>query len=85
MRRFSRYIGIDSGAETPEGRLAGLRVFTAGAEGEPCEQNTTTDDGSVSNHMRWNWTRKELAHWLLEQLRHIEPTIVGIDHAFSGS
>ena len=82
--QFRRYIGIDySGAETSESRLAGLRAFDAGPQGEPCEQNTTTGDGSLSKHMRWNWTRKELAHWLLNELRRPEPVIVGIDHGFS--
>jgi len=82
--RFGRYIGIDySGAETPTSRLSGLRVFMAVSGGQPTEQNTTTGDGTTSKHMRWNWTRKELAHWLLYQLKDPEPAIVGIDHGFS--
>lgn len=84
MARFSRYIGIDySGAETPTSRLSGLRAFMAVMDGEPAEQNTTTGDGTVAKHMRWNWTRKELSFWLLEQLKSPMPTVVGIDHGFS--
>jgi hypothetical protein len=30
-----------------------------------------------------NWTRKEIAHWCLAQLRGDRPVIIGIDHGFS--
>ena len=37
-----------------------------------------TDAGS-----NWNWNRKEIAHWCLEQLKNNHSIIIGIDHAFS--
>ncbi len=30
-----------------------------------------------------NWSRKELAHWCLEELKGEAPVIIGIDHGFS--
>lgn len=84
MHRFSRYIGIDySGAETPRSRLPRLRVFGATPGSEPVEINTTAGDGTRSKVMRWNWTRREVAHWLVEQLKAPGTAIVGIDHGFS--
>ncbi|MFH1725753.1 MAG: hypothetical protein ABII00_14175 [Elusimicrobiota bacterium] len=84
MSSFKRYIGIDySGAETPTSRLRGIRVFSATQSDEPREQNTSAGLGTAARHMRWNWTRKELAYWLAEQLSGPEAVIVGIDHGFS--
>ncbi len=84
MSLFSRYIGLDySGAETPDSRISGLRVYVAAKDREPEEQNTSAGLGTTARHMRWNWSRKELADWLIQQLQMSEPAIVGIDHAFS--
>ena len=72
---FDVFVGIDySGADTPEARLSGLRVFSAtpGAEA----QEVLCPDG-------FRWTRRALAGWLTEQLSRRERVIVGIDHAFS--
>ena len=77
MPAFSRYIGIDySGAMTAESSLKGLRVFEARASGEPAEVPPPPSP-------RRYWTRRGLAAWLVEVLRGDEPTLVGIDHAFS--
>jgi hypothetical protein len=74
---FSSYIGIDySGAQTATSRLTGLRIFKATHNSEP-----TKVECSVGPN--WNWTRKELAHWCLEQLKGDDPVIIGIDHGFS--
>ena len=74
---FENYIGIDySGAKTPTSRLPGLKVFMVTGDGKPVK--IKTDAGS-----NWNWNRKEIAHWCLEQLKNDEPIIIGIDHAFS--
>jgi hypothetical protein len=82
--QFRRYIGIDySGAELPTSRLARLRVFSALEGDEPVEQHTDAGDGAYAKDIRWNWTRKELAWWLLEQLQKTDSLIVGIDHGFS--
>ena len=37
---------------------------------------TTAGDG-------WNWNRKEIAHWIVEQIFEKSPIIIGIDHGFS--
>jgi hypothetical protein len=74
---FENYIGIDySGADTPVKRNSGLQVFMAGGDGKIAK--IKTDAGS-----NWNWNRKEIAYWCLNQLRNNEPIIIGIDHAFS--
>jgi len=77
MPQFKRYIGIDySGAETPTSSLFGLRVYEADYEREPIEVAPPPSP-------RKYWTRRGIAEWLREQLLTSEPTIVGIDHAFS--
>lgn len=75
---FNRYIGIDySGAETPDSSLKRLRVYIAEGDGaEPREVPPPT--GS-----RKYWSRRGVAHWLVEVLKEDIPTIVGIDHGFS--
>lgn len=77
MARFSRYIGIDySGAETPTSSLKGLRVYATTGTAEPEEVPPLPSP-------RRYWTRHGVAEWLVTTLRSTEPTIVGIDHAFS--
>ena len=77
VANFERYIGIDySGAGTPDSRQKGLRVYLAKGGGEAVEVRSPVKPA-------WNWTRRELANWLLEQLREKGPALVGIDHAFS--
>ena len=74
---FENYIGIDySGADTSVKRKKALQVFMAGGDGKPVK--IKTDAGS-----NWNWNRKEIAYWCLDQLKHNVPIIIGIDHAFS--
>lgn len=82
--KFKKYIGIDySGAKTPISRLQGLRIFKARGTGKPEEIQTSTGNGTSATHMRWNWTRKEIAKWLVEELSCGDHIVVGIDHAFS--
>ena len=77
MSLFSRYIGIDySGAKTPTGSLKGLRVYMASGTEIPAEEPPPPSP-------RKYWTRRGLAEWLVATLRETEPTVVGIDHAFS--
>jgi len=74
---FERYIGIDySGAETCESSLKGLRVYMADQVREPREV-------PPSPSPRKNWSRKEIAHWLVERFSEGPPTLAGIDHGFS--
>ena len=77
-KAFDRIIGIDySGWNRPTGRISGLAVCSADVDAPPhivCGPK----EGSQ------NWTRKEIAKWLVEQLREEnKPTLVSIDHAFS--
>jgi hypothetical protein len=72
---FARVIGIDySGAETPDARLTGLRVYMADA------QRTATE---VLPHAGKCWSRQEIADWLVIQLSKDTPSLVGLDHGFS--
>ncbi len=74
---FERYIGIDySGAETSTSSLKGLRVYLADQTSPPVEVQPPPSP-------RKYWTRRGLAEWLVERVSEGQPTIVGIDHAFS--
>ena len=75
---FKRVIGIDySGADTANKGLAGLAVYRVEGDGPA--------HGVVFPSKRTkHWTRRKIAQWLIEQLeRGDQPTLVGIDHAFS--
>ena len=77
MTLFARYIGVDySGAKTPSDSLSGLRIYEARGRAEPVEVPPPPSP-------RKYWNRREIAHWLVEQLASGEPTLVGIDHGFS--
>ena len=77
MPDFDRYIGIDySGAETPTSSLKGLRVYQAAP-------NTLPTEVLPPPSPRKYWTRKGIAHWLVEILSDDISTLVGIDHGFS--
>jgi hypothetical protein len=77
MAAFARSIGIDySGAQTPTASLKGLRVYLAEGGGLPAEVPPPPSP-------RKYWTRKGIAHWLVERLAEDNPTLVGIDHGFS--
>ena len=77
MANFAHYIGIDySGAKTPTASLKGLRVYLAEGENPPAEVLPPPSP-------RKYWTRKGVAHWLVERLSEDVPTLVGIDHGFS--
>ena len=77
MASFGRYIGVDySGAETPTSSLGGLRVYRALAGTEPEEVVPPPSP-------RQYWTRRGLAHALVEWLSEGVPTVIGIDHGFS--
>jgi hypothetical protein len=76
MPAFSRTIGIDySGAEVPTSSLPGLRIYLAEG-GEPVEVPPPPSPKKY-------WSRRGIAHWLVERLAEETPTLVGIDHGFS--
>ena len=77
LPNFTHYVGIDySGAETPDASLKGLRVYLAERTSVPAEVPPPPSP-------RKYWTRKGIAHWLVDLLSEDRPTIVGIDHGFS--
>ena len=77
MAIFARTIGIDySGAQTPTASLKGLRVYLTEGDGPPAEVHPPPSP-------RKYWTRKGVAHWLVERLAEDTPALVGIDHGFS--
>lgn len=77
MPRFHCYIGIDySGAETANARLKGLSVWRSTPDTPPVQIRPVHAPDK-------NWTRQELAEWLIHTLGEGPPTLVAIDHAFS--
>ncbi len=77
---FQTHIGIDySGAGTPTSRTANLQVYAVvGGQGP---ESVTTPAATGTQH--WNWTRQEIAGWLIDLATTGERFIAGIDHAFS--
>lgn len=77
MPLFTRYVGVDySGAATPERSLPGLSVYAATLSEGPVEVLPRPSS-------RKYFTRRDLAEWLLSELRDGPPTLVGMDHGFS--
>ncbi len=77
MPTFARTIGIDySGARKPTASLKGLRVYLVKGEDPP-------EEVLPSPSRRKYWTRKGVAHWLVDRLAESVPTLIGIDHGFS--
>lgn len=75
--RFHRYLGIDySGAGLPSVPARGIRVFETRGSGAAQEIRA----GVVGKRA---WSREQLRAFLEEALTAGEPTLVGIDHAFS--
>jgi hypothetical protein len=80
--QFDLFIGIDySGAETPTARLSGLQVY-ASRRGErvPVRWSSPTPP---NNRQRVNWTRREIAARLRDEIRGGACLLAGIDHGFS--
>jgi hypothetical protein len=76
MTAFERMIGIDySGAQTPGASLPGLRIYLA-------EGHAPVEVPPPPSFKKY-WTRRGIAHWLVERLAEDTPTLVGIDHGFS--
>lgn len=76
---FDLHIGIDySGAETAESRLKALQIYAA-ADGAPERVCAVPEEGKT----HWNWSRREIAEWLIAQIQSGARIVAGIDHAFS--
>lgn len=77
MNSFDIYIGIDySGAGLPTASLKNLQVYMA-------KNGLSTKKIYLNNPKNTNWSRKEVALWLVDRLQQNERCIVGIDHCFS--
>ncbi len=78
---FDLFIGIDySGAETPESRLKNLQVYAARSGESPQKQFSPARS---NNGQRCNWSRNEIAEWLIDLAKQDARFIVGVDHGFS--
>lgn len=79
---FECCIGIDySGAETPTSRLKGLQVYVAQSGSGEVQQ---WHSPKLSNNgQRVNWTRREVAERLLQEVKKDTRFLAGIDHGFS--
>lgn len=76
MGKFNIHIGIDyAGEEKPNSQLPSLEVYAATDELPERIPPTTPEDE--------NWTRQEIAEWLIEQARSNRRFIAGIAHGFS--
>ena len=76
---FDAYIGIDySGAKTPDARLSGLEVYLADDE---LPERVNAPFGASDK--RQNWTRREIAEWLIDRVSAGSRCVIGIDHGFS--
>ena len=79
---FDCLIGIDySGAKTPTCRLPGLQVYAAQAASGSVEAWTSLTPSN--NGQRVNWTRREVAERLLQEVKKGTRFLAGIDHGFS--
>ena len=79
---FDRFIGIDySGAESPTSRLRGLQVYAAHADGGSVEAWHSPKVSNNGQHV--NWTRREVAERLLQEINQGTRFLAGIDHGFS--
>jgi hypothetical protein len=77
---FDLHVGINySGAGTPTSRSAPLQVYAV-AGGRVPEPVTTP---AAPDGQRWNWSRREIAGWLIDLAKSGTRYIAGIDHAFS--
>jgi len=82
MTGFELFIGIDySGAETPTSRLPGLQVYAA-RPGALVPERWASPTRS-NNRQRVNWTRREVAERLRDEVRSGCRLLAGIDHGFS--
>ena len=79
---FELFIGIDySGAQTPTSRLAGLQVY-AQRPGAP-EAEAWVSPTRSKNGQRVNWTRREIAERLRDEVQRGTRLLAGLDHGFS--
>jgi hypothetical protein len=79
---FELFIGIDySGAETSTSPLKGLQVAAARSDGAP--PVLWTGPRQSNNGRPVNWSRREIAERLLDEMRKGTRFLAGIDHGFS--
>lgn len=79
---FDCLIGIDySGAKTPTCRLPGLQIYAAQAASGGVE--AWASPTRSNNGQRVNWTRREVAERLLQEVKKGTRFLAGVDHGFS--
>lgn len=78
---FELFIGIDySGARTPTCRLKELQVYATKPGEQPERQFSRAPS---NNNVPCNWTRAEIAAYLMDLARQGVRYIAGTDHGFS--
>ena len=81
MNRYDLFIGIDySGAKTPISRMKALQIFATMPGGQPEKQYVKM---LSNNGKRVNWSRSDIAGWLIELAQQGMRYLAGIDHGFS--
>ncbi len=77
---FDLHIGVDySGARTPKDRMSALQVYASFDDEEP---RRIFSPASTEETFK-NWTREEIALWLIEQAKKDITFVAGLDHGFS--
>lgn len=77
---FNLHIGVNySGGETPTSGLASLQVYSSENGFGPYSVLSPASTPKLYK----NWSRREIANWLIGLSRKEDRFIVGIDHAFS--
>ncbi len=81
MTDFDLCVGVDySGAQTAVSRLRSLQVYITTPGGLPEKQSSAARSNSGKS---LNWSRKEVARWLIDLARSGTRYIAGIDHSFA--
>ncbi|MFO1192322.1 MAG: hypothetical protein U1F00_09195 [Rhodoferax sp.] len=79
---FDLFLGIDySGAQTPTARLPGLQVYAT--RPGVIEAEAWRSPARSNNGQRVNWTRREMAECLRDEIKRGTRLLAGIDHGFS--
>lgn len=80
---FNWFIGIDySGAALADSRSKALQVYMAQNNQFPPSKVVSFSSVDSPGLYR-NWSRREIAEWIIEQVRNKEKLVIGIDHGFS--
>jgi hypothetical protein len=78
--KFNHYIGIDySGAKKSDNRLSSLKVYSSKGFDDPVIENPPSQGDNIFK----NWSRKEVADYIINIVSQDKRIIIGVDHCFS--